>query len=67
VIGTGRGGAALGPIVSGFLFAAGWSLSTVAIAMAMGSLVAAIAILVLVRHQDGRAGLANVQTQEAVS
>lgn len=51
VIGTGRGGAALGPIVSGFLFAAGWSLPSVAVAMALGSLVAVAAILVLVRHQ----------------
>jgi benzoate transport len=67
VIGAGRGGAALGPIVSGFLFAAGWSLPTVAIAMATGSLVAAIAILVLVRHQDGRAARANLRTQRALS
>ncbi len=52
VIGTGRGGAALGPIVSGFLFAAGWTVPSVAVAMGMGSLVAALAILVLVRHQD---------------
>jgi len=53
VIGTGRGGAALGPIASGFLFAAGWSLPSVAVTMALGSLVAAIALLVLLNSQRG--------------
>lgn len=50
VIGLGRGGAALGPIVAGFLFAAGQSLSVVSVLMAMGSLVAAAALLVLGRR-----------------
>ena len=40
-IGIGRGGAALGPIVAGLLFAAGWPLSWVAPFMACGCLVAA--------------------------
>jgi MFS family permease len=46
-IGTGRGGAALGPVVAGFLFAAAFGLPTVAIVMASGSLLAALAIIVL--------------------
>jgi benzoate transport len=45
VIGVGRGGSALGPIVAGFLFAAGAGLSTVALLMALGSLLAAVALL----------------------
>lgn len=44
VIGIGRGGAACGPIVAGVLFSLDLSLSIVAITMAAGSLVAAIAI-----------------------
>lgn len=44
VIGVGRGGAALGPVVAGFLFAAGWGLPVVAAAMAIGSLVGALMI-----------------------
>jgi MFS family permease len=40
-IGFGRGGAALGPIVAGLLFSAGWPLSWVAPVMACGCLVAA--------------------------
>jgi benzoate transport len=47
VIGIGRGGAALGPIVAGLLFVAGAGLPMVATAMAAGSLVAAIALLML--------------------
>ena len=43
-IGIGRGGAALGTILAGFLFVAGASLATVAVIMAMGSIVAAIAL-----------------------
>ena len=47
IIGVGRGGAALGPIVAGFLFARGAGLSTVAMLMALGSLLAAVALLAL--------------------
>ena len=43
-IGIGRGGAALGPIVAGLLFSAGWPLSWVAPFMACGCLVAAAAL-----------------------
>ncbi|MXO67149.1 MFS transporter [Altericroceibacterium endophyticum] len=44
VIGLGRGGAALGPIVAGLLFAAGGSLGLVALLMGLGSTIAAIAL-----------------------
>ena len=43
-IGVGRGGSAIGPMVAGFLFAAGAALSQVAMVMAAGSLIAAILI-----------------------
>jgi len=51
IIGVGRGGAALGPIVAGFLFARGVGLPAVAMVMACGSLVAAAALLAL-RYQE---------------
>lgn len=47
VIGVGRGGAALGPIAAGFLFTAGLGLPGVAAIMALGSLVAALALAAL--------------------
>ena len=45
VIGAGRGGAALAPILAGYLFGQGYSLQTVSIIMGCGSLVGAIALL----------------------
>lgn len=47
VIGLGRGGAALSPVVGGALFKAGFSLPVVAAIMACGSLVALAALLAL--------------------
>jgi MFS family permease len=47
VIGVGRGGAVLGPIIAGYLFEWGQPLYVVAIAMGAGSTVAAAAILSL--------------------
>lgn len=46
-IGVGRGGAALGPIIAGLMFAQGLGLQAVAVCMALGSLVAAAALLAL--------------------
>ncbi|MEJ2415678.1 MAG: MFS transporter [Exilibacterium sp.] len=46
-IGVGRGGAALGPIVAGFLFAGGHGLITVSIFMSLGSLIAAFCLMKL--------------------
>jgi MFS family permease len=48
VIGVGRGGAVLGPVVAGFLFESGQGgLLTVSIIMATGSLIAAVALLLM--------------------
>ncbi len=56
VIGIGRGGAALGPIVAGFLFTAGFDLSFVAVLMGSGSLIAAGALLLLRERRAAPAG-----------
>jgi MFS family permease len=45
VIGVGRGGAVLGPIIAGFLFRAGQPLATVSAIMGAGSIVAVAAVL----------------------
>jgi benzoate transport len=47
VIGVGRGGSALAPALAGILFAAGYSLSLVAILMSLGSAIGAVALLAL--------------------
>jgi len=47
IIGVGRGGAALGPILAGFMFEADFGLAAVAIVMACGSVVGAFAIAML--------------------
>jgi benzoate transport len=51
-IGIGRGGSVLAPIVAGFLFAAGYSLPTVAMLLALGSLLAAGMLLMLALDSD---------------
>lgn len=50
VTGIGRGGAVLGPMVPGFLFAAGLPFTNIAIIMAAGSFLAGLAIIFL-RHK----------------
>ena len=45
VIGAGRGGAALAPILAGYLFGHGYTLQTVSIIMGCGSLIGAVALL----------------------
>jgi benzoate transport len=47
VIGIGRGGAALGPIIAGFLFTAGFDLLVVSMVMGAGAVAAAIAVFAL--------------------
>ncbi|MFC4347094.1 MFS transporter [Kordiimonas lipolytica] len=47
VIGIGRGGAALGPVIAGLLFSAGHGLMTVSIVMGIGALLAAGVIYLL--------------------
>ena len=52
-IGVGRGGAVLAPVIAGYLFQAGLALQTVALLMACGSLLAAVALFMLkVREAD---------------
>jgi benzoate transport len=51
-IGVGRGGSALAPALAGFLFQAGYGLQTVAILMAMGSVVALLALSGLGNKSD---------------
>jgi benzoate transport len=51
-IGVGRGGAALAPVLAGYLFQAGFALQVVAAIMAMGSLAAALALLALKLNSD---------------
>jgi benzoate transport len=46
-IGIGRGGAILAPIVAGILFELGWALQAVALIMAFGSVLAAIAVALM--------------------
>jgi benzoate transport len=47
VIGMGRAGAALGPVIAGLLFQGGYGLTAVSFVMALGSLVAVLALLML--------------------
>ncbi|ACT60245.1 MFS transporter [Hirschia baltica] len=51
VIGLGRGGAALGPIIAGSLFQAGNSLQVVSLVMGSGALLAALMIFTLFRRK----------------
>lgn len=51
-IGTGRGGSVLAPILAGFLFSAGYQLSTVAFIMGMGSLLAGVVLFFLKLQSD---------------
>jgi benzoate transport len=51
-IGIGRGGSVLAPIIAGFLFQGGASLSAVSFAMAFGSLLAAATLLFLKLRPD---------------
>lgn len=50
-IGVGRGGAALGPVVAGFMFQGGVGVAGVALTMALGSVVAAGALFLL-RYEE---------------
>ena len=55
VIGMGRGGSALGPIIVGYLFKNGASLMTVSLAMGAGALVAATMLAMLPKPATARA------------
>jgi hypothetical protein len=51
VIGAGRGGAALGPVLAGYLYGHGMSIQTLSIIMGCGSLLGAITLL-FVKYAD---------------
>lgn len=53
VLGIGRGGAVLGPMVPGFLFAAGLGLAQVALFMAAGSFFAGLTVLFMRQEKTG--------------
>lgn len=53
-IGLGRGGAAFGPIAAGYLFTWGYSLSSVATCIALGSLLAAAVLALLPLNAQSR-------------
>lgn len=57
IIGLGRGGAALAPVIAGFLFQAGWSLPTVSLIMGTAATLAAI-MLFLARGRIAVAAVA---------
>lgn len=52
VIGVGRGGSAVGPVIAGALFTAGASLMTVSLAMGVGGLIAAAMLMILPRRHS---------------
>ncbi|WJG09566.1 MFS transporter [Aliiglaciecola sp. LCG003] len=54
VIGIGRGGAALGPVIAGYLFVSGFDLMDVSIAMGLGALFSAAALFYLGRVMQAR-------------
>lgn len=49
VIGVGRGGSAIGPVIAGALFGAGGGLMTVSLTMGLGGLLAAAMVFLLIR------------------
>jgi MFS family permease len=51
VIGIGRAGAALGPIVGGVLFSSGWTLSQVALTLACGTAAGGL-VLATLRYRE---------------
>ena len=53
VLGIGRGGAVLGPMIPGFLFAAGLALTQVAMVMAAGSFLAGLTVLFMRPKKTG--------------
>ena len=52
VLGIGRGGAVIGPMIPGFLFAAGLAFENVALIMASGSFLAGMAIIFLHKKKE---------------
>jgi len=61
-IGAGRGGAALAPIIAGYLFKNGMGLQTVSIIMASGALIGAVALLFVRYASTSEAKIGEVAT-----
>jgi MFS family permease len=57
-VGVGRGGSVIAPIIAGFLFNAGFSLATTALALSVGSLLGAAALLLLRLDSGGASEVA---------
>lgn len=66
VIGVGRGGSALAPMLAGFLFAAGYGLPIVALVMGLGSILAA-GMLLLLRLESDRPVITETEKRRAVA
>jgi len=64
VIGAGRGGAALAPVLAGYLFGQGMTLQTVSIVMGAGSLLGAIIVL-FVKYENTSEAAPAASTQGA--
>jgi benzoate transport len=64
VIGVGRGGAVLSPILAGFLLDGGSTLPTVGLIMGSGSMIAAILLIFLKMNTDKPAEASNVEAKE---
>ena len=64
VIGVGRAGAALGPVIAGLLFQGGYGLPVVSFVMALGSLVAVVMLLML-KDQRGQSAAGTSCTIDA--
>jgi benzoate transport len=60
-VGIGRGGSVLAPIIAGFLFTAGYSLPTVSLIMALGSLIAA-GVLIWLKLEEDRPATVGVRS-----
>jgi len=67
VIGVGRGGAVLSPIIAGYLLNAGSSLATVGMVMAIGSLVGAVVLLFIKLGPDKPATAASNRADAAAA
>lgn len=63
-VGMGRGGAVISPIVAGFLFDAGFIVRNVAMFMAVGSLISAIALVFLRMPPDDHVGQPEVPDED---
>lgn len=67
VIGVGRGGAVLSPIIAGYLLNSGATLPTVGMAMAVGSLIGAVVLVFLKMGPDKPSTVASRRAEDAAA